>query len=552
MSKNKFLLLCIVTLVTMSSGYAVLPPEEVWNVPYSSGDFVRGYDLAVDAQGNVFVAGEYDNGMDNDFLIIKYDPSGTVLWYRIFDSGGNDEPQSIILDAGGNVYVCGSFVDTLVPGTVHARLLKYNSAGDSLLNASYGFSAFTRLYAVTIDKSGGLYLAGYTTNPSNSDFLFMQCDTITGDTLWTKVYDSGREESVYGIAVDTLGNIFVTGTAGADADTTDVRTIKYGPTRTILWNELYNSGSYDDAGDLSLDGQGNVYVGLSSYNSSGNADYRLIKYDSGGGIVWNKYYDAGSEDWLNDVICDESGNAYITGMSLSGPTNSDIRTMKYTPDGDIEWYKVYDSGTRFNALLGDGASGIVLDGLGYVYVTGYYATPGSVSIRTIKYRQFFTIAGKTSQPYATLNLDGAVTAQTMSDSNGYYQFLDLSCGKDYTVTPSLDGYTFEPSYRKYSPLISHMFLEDYTATPTGIEDLSQIRAISLEVSANNVRYTIDEPGFVKLSVYDACGRNVASLFEGILSPGEFNADWKPQAAGVYFVKLDVSNKSVTKKITFIK
>jgi hypothetical protein len=552
MSEKKFLVLSIGVLIALGTAYAVMPPEEVWNIPYTSGDFTRGSDLVVDAQGNVFVAGEYDNGMDNDFLLIKYDPEGIVLWFRTFDSGGDDEPRAIALDADGNVYVCGSFVDTLNPGTVHARLLKYSPAGDSLLNSSYALSDFTRLYAITIDKTGGLYMAGYTMNPSNSDYLVMKCDPGSGDTLWTKIYDSGREEAVNGIAVDTLGNIYVTGTAGGDTDTTDVRTIKYSPSRSILWNELFDGGSYDDAGGLALDGQGNVLVGLSSYNSSGNSDYRIIKYDSGGGVVWNKYYDAGSYDDLYGIATDASGNAYVTGVSQSGPSNDDIRTIKYTPSGDIEWYKVYDSGTLYDiAMIGDGASGIALDQLGYVYVTGYYATLVNVSICTIKYRQFFTIAGKTSQPYATLKLEGATTAETESDSNGYYKFLDLAGGKNYTVTPSLEGFTFEPPYRKYSPLTDHMMLEDYTGTPTGVEELKPVLKTSLEASANNVKYTVDKPGFVKLCVYDACGRKIASLFEGNSSSGEFNVLWKPQTSGVYFVKLDVSDRQITRKVTIL-
>lgn len=551
MQKSKCLILFTTILVSFVTGYAVIPPAEVWNETYSSGDYSRGYDLVVDAQSNVYVAGEYFNGLDNDFLIIKYDPSGTVLWYRTFDAGDNDEPGAVALDSNGNVYFCGSYVDTLNPGTIHARLLKYSPAGDSLLNVSYNLSDFTRLFAITFDKSGGLYLAGYTSNPSNSDYLVMGCDTATGDTLWIKIYDSGREEYISGIAVDTLGNIFVTGTAGADSDTTDVRTIKYSPTLTILWNELYNSGSFDDAGDIFLDGLGNVLVGLSSYNSSGNPDYRLVKYDSGGGVLWNKYYDAGSEDLLYDVICDESGNSYVTGMSQSGPTNCDIRTIKYTPSGDIEWYEVYDSGTRYNALTGDGANGIALDDLGYVYITGYFATPSKVDIRTIKYGQFFTIAGNTSEPWVTLNLQGASTAQIQSDSSGYYKFPDLACGKNYTVTPTLEGYNFAPSFREYSPLTSHMMLEDYAASPVGIEELPLDLDIFLEASALNVKYAVKNPGLVKLSVYDACGRKNASLFEGMSPPGEFKIYWKPQIPGIYFVRLDASGKSVTRKVTVL-
>ena len=79
-----------------------------YNGPGSGTDSARA--LAVDAQGNVYVTGQ-STGVDSgtDYRTIKYSASGDRLWMRRYNGPGNsyDEAQALAVDAEGNVYVAG-------------------------------------------------------------------------------------------------------------------------------------------------------------------------------------------------------------------------------------------------------------------------------------------------------------------------------------------------------------------------------------------------------------------------------------------------------------
>jgi len=186
--------------------------------------------------------------------------------------------------------------------------------------------------------------------------------------------------------VDALGNVYVTGYSHNGTDN-DFRTIKYDSEGNILWNKVYDSGDSDAARGVAVDALGNVYV--TGYSDNGtDYDFRAIKYDSEGNILWNKVYDSGDIDVAYGVAVDALGNVYVTGRSIG--TDYDFRTIKYDSEGNILWNKVYDSGDD------DDARGVAVDALGNVYVTGYSDNGTDYDFRTIKYEQHTSVAEQPS------------------------------------------------------------------------------------------------------------------------------------------------------------
>lgn len=97
-----------------------------------------------------------------------------------------------------------------------------------------------------------------------------------------------------------------------------------------MWNVTYDSGEDDTAFDVAVDARGHVYVTGES-NSEGEAyDYRTIKYDSDGNIIWNVTYagGVGLDDEATGVAIDARGYVYVTGLSEN--MNDDYRTIKYS------------------------------------------------------------------------------------------------------------------------------------------------------------------------------------------------------------------------------
>ncbi len=70
----------------------------------------------------------------------------------------------------------------------------------------------------------------------------------------------------------------------------------------------------------------------------------------------------------------------------------------------------------------------------------------------------------------------------------------------------------------------------------------------------NIKFSVPKSGLVKLTVYDAAGRETATLFNGRLSAGTYNYDFDASqlASGIYFYKLETNEFTQTKKMVLIK
>ena len=127
-------------------------------------------DLAVDAQGNVLVAGHSrGSGTYHDFATIKYNPDGKRLWVRRYNGKGNerDEPNAMALDTQGNVYVSGSSWS----GTNYDyATIKYNPDGQRLWLRRY--TGRGAPHSIAVDGQGNVYIAGYSyASGTDPDFL---------------------------------------------------------------------------------------------------------------------------------------------------------------------------------------------------------------------------------------------------------------------------------------------------------------------------------------------------------------------------------------------
>ena len=85
--------------------------------------------------------------------------------------------------------------------------------------------------------------------------------------------------------------------------------IKHGlPAITPPWN------AEDEAKAIAVDTQGNVYVTGQSWGLGGNFDYATIRYNSASQEEWAARYDGADNrnDQANAMAIDSSGNVYVT------------------------------------------------------------------------------------------------------------------------------------------------------------------------------------------------------------------------------------------------
>ncbi|MFX1366712.1 MAG: SBBP repeat-containing protein, partial [Promethearchaeota archaeon] len=206
----------------------------------------------------------------------------------------------------------------------------------------------------------------------------------SGDLEWYTTWGGIWEGKGSGIAIDTLGNVFITGYTDSYGAGDDVLVLKYDSDGNLLWYKTWG-GSEDDTGEgIVVDSSGSVFIIGTTYSYGvGSHDVFLLKYDSSGNLLWDKTWGGSDSDFGNGIAVDNSGNAFITGHTYSyGTGRGDIFLSKYDSDGNLLWYKTWE-GFFYN-----NGQGIAVDSIGNAYITGYFTSRENLSnhdIFIIKY-----------------------------------------------------------------------------------------------------------------------------------------------------------------------
>jgi len=356
----------------------------------------QSYAIALDDAGNVYVTGSVvDTFLNNppappilivNCVTIKYRPNGDSVWvqkYRIPGSSGG-RGYTIAVDNSGNVYVAG------YSQYYGCFTIKYDSSGSMGWARTYGGSKDDKIQAMVLDKSGNIYVAGYCKVSGYNDYLTIKYFP-NGDTAWVRKYDgSGNgEDQAVAIALDSSNDsVYVTGLSYASTSNYDYATVKYDKDGNKIWVAKYHGQSigYDQAKAMAIDNSDYIYVTGQSIDSSGMYNYLTIKYFPNGDTVWTRRFRG--EEHLGDVALaiaiDNSDNIYVTGTTYRSVGYNNYLTIKYNSDGNLLWDIEYNGSGNND----DVPAAIAVDDSGHAYVTGYSGGFGSGNdCATIKYWQ---------------------------------------------------------------------------------------------------------------------------------------------------------------------
>lgn len=355
-----------------------------YNGPGNNNDKSRA--IATDGCGNVYVTGSsYGVGTGQDYGTVKYDTEGNMLWAVRYNGPGNtyDSATDLAVDGSGNVYVTGESVG--IDNKMDYATIKYDTNGSQLWVARYTESANTEKYAraIAIDSLGNVYVTGFAYYNS-ADWVTIKYSP-TGEQLWVDTFNGAQEidDKARDIVVDGSGCVYVTGTSNSLYSliwmwymAADYATIKYSSDGVRQWVATYDGpgNTIDVPSSMVLDNSSNVYV---TGGSDGN--YATIKYDStNGNQLWV------ARDYPGSAVTigvDVAENVYISGTHHDA-SGFDYATIKYDSNGNQLWASTYD-GPR-NGI--DQAYAMAVDESGNAYVTGEsFGTDSGSDYATIKY-----------------------------------------------------------------------------------------------------------------------------------------------------------------------
>jgi hypothetical protein len=186
-----------------------------------------------------------------------------------------------------------------------------------------------------------------------------------GDKYWIGLLNGGTSETAYGIATDSIGNVYVCGLSNSSGSE-KIQLVKYSPLGVVEWQRNLTPSQFGYA--VAVDSSSNVYIcGVGS-----GYQIQIAKYNSSGTIQWQRKLVPGSgNSYGNSIAVDSSANVYICGKSYDTNFGSQgIQIAKYDTSGTIQWQRILQN--TFASVI-DTGTGTAVDSSGNVYVCGYAA-----------------------------------------------------------------------------------------------------------------------------------------------------------------------------------
>ncbi len=367
-----------------------LDPKDGWARTWGGDEFDGGAGVAVSTDGYSYVTGVYEGTIDfdpgtgtvwrtthghKDAYLVKYDTEGNLVWVRFWGANRNDSGNAIDLDGSGNIYVVGTFRNTVDFDTEQTQDLRTsNGASDA--------------YVVKFDPDG-----------------YFQ---------WVQTWGGPVDDIPWGVAADNAGNVSVTGMFSDTVDFdpgpgVDEHTADWLPERDDIFLSSFDaSGNYnwvrvwggildDYSAGIDVDSSSMIYVlgyfedtvdfdpdeiGEDLHSSSGGLDGFISKFDTSGALVWCQTWGSDNLDWPIGFDIDTFDNIHVCGSfkgtvdldpgsgedlhSSNGFFDSHAFLSSFDTDGNYLW------GRSWGGTDSDVAQQVSHDPSGNVLITGTF------------------------------------------------------------------------------------------------------------------------------------------------------------------------------------
>ncbi|HRI27808.1 MAG TPA: hypothetical protein PK239_11215 [Chitinophagales bacterium] len=262
-----------ITLTKRSSAGAI-----IWEVPYNNTDNTRhevATWVATDTENNILVSGTirsgYSNPVNANSLLMKFDPSGNLLWRVVYQTDfDGSSTRKCLIDANNNVYVLGLGHSGV--GMV-TTVKKFNAAGVQLWSYfdAYGIGSPTN-FKFTPD--GGIIITARSITGSMSGYAKID---LNGNLIW---HTAGIYSLTYSdTAGDIFGNTYLIHGENVPANPGSVLK-KLTPTGSLIWEKTNNiAGLRVEVGT----DNNPIISGYPTVNSFGTV---FMKYDTNGNVLW--------------------------------------------------------------------------------------------------------------------------------------------------------------------------------------------------------------------------------------------------------------------------
>ena len=235
------------------------------------------------------VGNTYSSGEGANILLVKRTPDGNIVWEREYDGPDhmNDYGVDVAEDGNGAFLVVGSSFRSN-SGSYDIVVLKFDPSGQLLWEYFHDGTAHGKDVPCGVAvEANQVVVAGATKNSSTmTDMLTLKLEP-DGTHIWTETYDQSQLDDA-AVQVDvssSTGKITVVGGSEGQTNLYDMVTLKYDPSGGLLDEHRsdYNAG-VDEPTAFDEDGAGNVVISGYYFPGSGDAEMSLFSLDDTLGV----------------------------------------------------------------------------------------------------------------------------------------------------------------------------------------------------------------------------------------------------------------------------
>lgn len=446
----------------------------LWATSAGGNDQDRAFSVAVDADGNCYVAGSFKSpsitfgtttltnaSTGYDCFIVKYDADGNVLWAIRSGGGSNEFPKHIVADTSG-IYIAGYYYSPTITfgsvtltntGSPDLFVVKLDTSGTALWGKSVNGGMFGSEIPVSFasDGAGNCYVAcraSYGTSVivgtdtfmygANGSGLIIKYNA-GGNVLWSTLLDTAASVYLSGLAVDVANNaLYLCGSFGETSFTFGGITLnnpitepkvflaKFAGDGTELWVKAITS-DHNEVGIASVvvDANGSCFVmgsfedypitvGSDTLQNAGQQDIFIAKLNSGGDVLWAESIGGAQYDSPVFITADAEGNIYATGGYSSSSFDFGTVSISSAGQGDIFLAKLAPGTTGIDAAESNNAIRIFPNPTnGEFYVQGLKFNSGDEVL-------ICDVTGKEVFREQLLHSASSIRLQTSNLENGFY------------------------------------------------------------------------------------------------------------------------------------
>ncbi|MBV6479770.1 MAG: hypothetical protein HGGPFJEG_02565 [Ignavibacteria bacterium] len=461
----------------------------------------------------------------------SYSQSNT--WYRVFSNYEISEFSKAIESSDGNYVAVG---DRRTGGIFKVFIAKFNRYGDTIWTRLFNEDLISYYDSYWIDETSdkGFIISGRGSDTAGGSGLLLKIDS-SGNYLWHKYFggSSGRNQCTK--ELEDKGFIILVNTEyfGPTMDIYIIRTDSLG---YPLWSRRYGGDNYAEfSREIIKTGNSGFVIAGTVY--PGHENILLMKISPTGDSLWSKTYSEflSSEGYSVDNTSD---GGFIIGGTCDSLDNNKKKSYIIKTDslGNIQWTRKYT--TNFYEWCFSVRS----------IIGGRYVMCGMSDSLANSYERAII---RVIDQYG--NILKEKYYRPLSDQNAFYS-VEKSTDRGFILCGFADGGSVKAYIAKTD--------SNLEIKPVGISSINEVISdFSLYQNYPNpfnpstvISYQLAVSSFVKLIIYDALGKELATLVNELQPAGQYSIEWiaGKYPSGVYFYTINTPEFTDTRRMMLLK